>query len=266
MLLPRVMTAVAGIPLLLWIIHRGGLPFTVFTVGVAALALHEYGLILALGRRPLQAWTALAAGSAVALAVAWEAPLAPIFAAVMVGAVLREMFSAEHSLDRLGLTMFGILFLGLPLAHLALIRDLRPIGEAATFLLFVTVWAMDSAAYAVGKTVGRTPLAARLSPKKTWEGAAAGLAAALAVVLAMRAGFLKEALTLPQAVTLALIIGVLGQLSDLAESLVKRAVGVKDSGALLPGHGGVMDRFDSFILCAPAVYYFLLWVQAGGGA
>ncbi len=264
MLFPRVLTAVVGIPLLLWVIHRGGLPFTVFTVGVVVLSLHEYGVILCLGRRPLQTWTAVLAGGLVALAVAWELPLVPVLALVVVGTVLREMASREHSLDRLGLTFFGVLFFGLTLPHLSLIRDLRPIGEKAAFLLFVTVWVMDTAAYAVGKAVGRHPLASVLSPKKTWEGAAAGLAAAALCVLAIRGAFLKEAMTVPQALALALVIGVLGQVSDIAESMVKRAVGVKDSGALLPGHGGVMDRFDSFILAAPAVYYFLVWIGAGG--
>jgi phosphatidate cytidylyltransferase len=142
-------------------------------------------------------------------------------------------------------------------AHLALIRDLRPHGEAFAFLTFAAVWTMDTAAYAAGRGFGRHALAPVLSPKKTWEGAAAGFAAAVGVSLLFQRFMLRDAATPLQAAGIGVIIGTMGQLSDIAKSIVKRDVGVKDSGALLPGHGGVFDRFDSYILCAPAVYYAL---------
>jgi phosphatidate cytidylyltransferase len=116
---------------------------------------------------------------------------------------------------------------------------------------------MDTAAYFVGKGFGSHALAPVLSPKKTWEGAIGGFAAALAVCAAFSHWSLKDALPLPFALGVGAVIGVTGQISDLAESMVKRDAGVKDSGALLPGHGGIFDRFDSYILCAPAVYYLL---------
>jgi phosphatidate cytidylyltransferase len=155
------------------------------------------------------------------------------------------------------LTLFGALFAGWMPAHLALIRDMRPNGEVFLFMTFLSVWCMDTAAYAVGHAMGKHPLASLLSPKKTWEGAIGGFAAALGVCALFSHFSLKEALPLPWALAAGAVIGVSGQLSDLAESMVKRDAGIKDSGALLPGHGGVFDRFDSFIFCAPAVYYFL---------
>jgi phosphatidate cytidylyltransferase len=167
------------------------------------------------------------------------------------------MSQPVHSLDRVALTLFGALFAGWMPAHLALIRDLRPHGEAFAFLTFAAVWAMDTAAYAAGRGFGRHALAPVLSPKKTWEGAAAGFGAAIAVCLAFQKFKLSESVTPLQAVVIGVIIGSMGQLSDLAESMVKRDAGAKDSGALLPGHGGVFDRFDSYILCAPAVFYAL---------
>jgi phosphatidate cytidylyltransferase len=124
-------------------------------------------------------------------------------------------------------------------------------------MVFVTVWVMDTAAYAAGHAMGKHLLAPVLSPKKTWEGAVAGFVAALGVCLAFQHFVFKDALPVLIAGTIGVLIGVTGQLSDLAKSIVKRDVGVKDSGALLPGHGGVFDRFDSYFLCAPAVYYFL---------
>ena len=258
MLLPRVLTACVGIPLLLGLIHRGGLSFAVFVAGIAALSLYEYGVILEIGRRPVQRALVIVLGTALALCQAVGGPAAPAFALAVAVVMLREMAASPHSLDRLALTMLGIVLLGWMPAHLALIRDFRPYGERLTFMFFVSVWVMDTAAYAAGKTFGRHKLAPELSPKKTWEGFFAGLAAASATIFAFRASA-PEMLVPARAAALCVVIGVGGQLSDLAESMIKRAVGVKDSGALLPGHGGVMDRFDSFLLSAPIVYYCLIF-------
>lgn len=257
MLLPRVLTAIVGIPLMLYLVHAGGVAYAVFIVAVSVLCCYEYAMMLRLGGRPVQFVPAVAAGGALAACAALGGPLPLALAASATVVVLVEMASKQHSLDRVALTLFGALFAGWMPAHLALIRDIRPHGEAFAFLTFTSVWAMDTAAYAAGRGFGRRPLAPVLSPKKTWEGAAAGFAAAIAVCLAFQKFKLHEAVTPLQAVLVGVVIGVMGQLSDLAESLVKRDAGIKDSGALLPGHGGVFDRFDSYILCAPAVYYAL---------
>ncbi len=245
---------------MLLLIHWGGLSFTLFVGGIVALSLYEYGLILHLGGRPVQRFNVVLAGTALALCLSWGGPVAPLLSALVAWLVAREMLSREHSLDRLALTLFGAVFLGWMLAHLSLIRDFRPEGRRITFMLFLAVWFMDIAAFALGKSMGRRKLASNLSPKKTWAGAAGGFLASVGVVVAFSALWLPEVLPMPAAVGLGVIIGVCGQLSDLSESMIKRAVGAKDSGALLPGHGGVMDRFDSFILSAPAVYYYLYLV------
>ncbi|HEX4046766.1 MAG TPA: phosphatidate cytidylyltransferase [Elusimicrobiota bacterium] len=257
MLLPRVLTAIVGIPLLLLLVHQGGAAFSLFVVGISTLCCYEYALVLRLGGRPVQFATTVVLGAALAACAALTAPLGLTLTAGVASVALVEMFSAVHSLDRAALTLFGALFAGWMPAHLALIRDLRPHGEAFLFMTFVSVWCMDTAAYAVGRSVGSRPLASVLSPKKTWEGALGGFAAALGVCALFSRFELHDALPLPWALAAGAVIGVTGQVSDLAESMVKRDAGVKDSGSLLPGHGGVLDRFDSFILCAPAVYYFL---------
>ncbi|MBI5202281.1 MAG: phosphatidate cytidylyltransferase [Elusimicrobia bacterium] len=268
MLLPRVLTAMVGVPLLLWLIHLGSLPFVAFVVCVATAALYEYALLLWVGGRGIQRFTCVAGGGLLALAVALGSP-GPgramqgglpglLITAVVLVAMFREMFRSEHSMDRAALTLFGVFFVGWTLAHLALIRDLRPHGEQFTYLLFVTVWIMDTAAYFVGKRFGRHKLASVISPGKTWEGAAAGFVGAILVGLAAQRFWMADAMTPALAASLGMMLGVVGQASDLAESVVKRAVGAKDSSALLPGHGGILDRFDSFLLAAPMMYYVLI--------
>lgn len=270
MLLPRVLTALVGIPFLLYVIHVGSLPFVAFVTAVATLALYEYALLLWLGGRGIQRVTCVVGGGLLALTVALGSPgpgramqgglAGLVITALVLASILREMLRKEHSLDRAALTVFGALFVGWTLAHLALIRDLRPHGEGLTFLLFITIWIMDSVAYFVGRSFGRHKLAPAISPGKTWEGAAAGFVAGVAAVLVARRFWLADALPLPAAATLGVLLGVVAQASDLAESVVKRAVGAKDSSNLLPGHGGVLDRFDSFLLAAPMMYYVLiLW-------
>lgn len=257
MLLPRVLTAVVGIPLLLYLVHAGGVAFGVFMTGVSALCCYEYAMVLRLGGRPVQWVPTVLVGSALGACAAFGGPLGLTLTLGAALVALVEMAMPTHSLDRAALTLFGAVFAGWMPAHLALIRDMRPHGEALLFMTFVTVWCMDTAAYFAGHAFGRHALAPVLSPKKTWEGAFAGFVAALAVCAAFSRWTLKDALPMPWALGAGALIGVTGQLSDLAESMVKRDAGIKDSGALLPGHGGVFDRFDSFILCAPAAYYFL---------
>lgn len=262
MLLPRVLTAIVGIPLLLYLVHAGGVAYALFIVAVSALCCYEYALMLRIGGRPVRVVCTVVVGTALSANLALGGSLAPALAAGIVLVILVEMFSKVHSLDRVALTLFGALFAGWLLAHLALIRDMRPHGEAFALLTFASVWVMDTAAYAAGRSFGKRPLAANISPKKTWEGAGAGFLAAVAVCVAFQKLNVfgisaQDELTPASAVAIGVVIGAMGQLSDLAQSLVKRDAGVKDSGALLPGHGGVFDRFDSYILCAPAVYYVL---------
>lgn len=242
---------------MLYLVHAGGVAYGLFVVAISTLCCYEYALMLRLGGRPVQFVLTVALGAALAACAALGGPLPAVLAGGAALIVLAEMAAKEHSLDRVALTLFGALFAGWLPAHLALIRDLRPHGEAFAFLTFAAVWAMDTAAYAAGRGFGRHSLAPTLSPKKTWEGAAAGFAAAIAVSLAFQKFMLHDAVSPLMAVGIGALIGTMGQLSDLAESMVKREAGAKDSGALLPGHGGVFDRFDSYILCAPAVYYAL---------
>ncbi len=129
-------------------------------------------------------------------------------------------------------------------------------GAGTVMAVFVTIWMCDTAAYFTGLSVGRHKLFERVSPKKTWEGAMAGFLAAVVVML-LAQHFLLDYLSLFHAAMLGVIIGLFGQLGDLVESRFKRDAGVKDSSALIPGHGGVYDRFDSVVFVAPLVYLYV---------
>jgi phosphatidate cytidylyltransferase len=267
MLLPRVVTALVGIPLILYLIHLGGLPFLLFTSILAVLAAHEYALMLWIGGRGVQRWLTTAGAGLLALAVGLSGPVAAkapapgvglnhlAVTAILLACLLREVMRREHSLDRAALSVMGALFIGWPLGHLSLLREIPSTGETLTYLLFASVWMTDTAAYAIGRAFGRSKMAPVLSPKKSWEGAAAGLLAAILTMWLGQGLFLSEALKPRLALALGLLIGTLGQASDVTQSLVKRASGVKDSSSLLPGHGGIFDRMDSFLLLAPMFYY-----------
>jgi phosphatidate cytidylyltransferase len=154
---------------------------------------------------------------------------------------------------------FGVLYVAWLLGHLILVRRL-PEGIFLVFFLFLVTWANDTGAYFVGSLWGRTPLAPRISPKKTWEGMVGGGIASVAAAFACRAWFL-ESLSAADALLIALMVGVAAPLGDLCESVLKRSAGIKDSGAIIPGHGGILDRVDSLIFTTPAFYYYLQCVR-----
>ena len=132
-------------------------------------------------------------------------------------------------------------------------------GGLTVITIFVAVWMCDSAAYFVGRWRGRHPLFKRVSPNKTWEGAIAGFVAAVGTFLLLQAWFLPY-LTFAEGLFCGVAIGVFGQIGDLVESLLKRDSGVKDSSVLIPGHGGILDRFDSLVFVAPVLFVFLDFV------
>ncbi len=132
-------------------------------------------------------------------------------------------------------------------------------GWMTVMSVFAAIWICDTAAFSVGRKLGKHKLFERVSPKKTWEGAVAGFVFAIATFLAARALVLPY-LTMGEAAVCGCIVGVFGQLGDLAESLLKRDAGVKDSSGFIPGHGGVLDRFDSLLFVAPLMFLYLDFV------
>ena len=146
------------------------------------------------------------------------------------------------------------LYLGLPIGAMISIRDSR--GREALFLLMLTVVMSDTAQYYSGRAFGRTPLAPRISPKKTVEGAVGGFVFG-ALLMAVVGNWWLPAVPLPLRTLLGVAVVALGIAGDLFESMLKRSAGVKDSSALIPGHGGVLDRIDALLFAVPAYYLYL---------
>ncbi|HTP41574.1 MAG TPA: phosphatidate cytidylyltransferase [Nitrospiria bacterium] len=191
---------------------------------------------------------------------------APVITALLAGGVtavlLVELFTGRRlatALPAWGFWLFGALYLGVMLGHLVLLRSLERGADVVLFVLTVT-WVVDSAAYFVGRRWGRHPLAPAISPKKTIEGAVAGLAGGVVTALVLRAWW-TPALSGLDSFGAGVLLGCAGQLGDLAESMFKRRAGVKDSGGWIPGHGGLLDKVDSLVFAAPTFYYYLLWVK-----
>src|SRR5579862_1821476 len=172
--------------------------------------------------------------------------------------VLTSRQPVAESMGAISSSSAALLFIVFPLSTLIRIHGSGPIGRQLLLFTLVLVWAGDTLAYFVGRSIGRLPMASRLSPKKTWEGAIANLAGSILVALVF-----TRWLDLPtrDVLVLAALANIAGQAGDLLESAYKRSAGVKDSGTILPGHGGMLDRIDALILAAPVVWYYFQWLS-----
>lgn len=282
MVLPRVLTALAAAPVFLWVLWLGGLPFLTFLFFLLFIGLWEFHSMAEEGGHATQSWWGIALGLVLAAAfflsgVRADLPFArqaPSFALslAMALAVFREMARRDKSVSmlRLGMTAAALILVAWPLSFVGLLRELRGAGEhynvGRDALIFLTalIWTQDTTAWAVGRSIGKHRMAQFISPKKSWEGAAGGIAGAVLIALILRESFFPRLFGRGEAAVVAVVMGVLAQASDLAESLIKRCFGVKDSSQLLPGHGGVLDRFDSFLLSTPFLYFYLIVTGRAG--
>lgn len=210
-------------------------------------------------------WFGLLLGALVCLRHAAEWIPAALLAGAILLLALIPFRLEERPIESVGVTLLGVVY---PAALSATLIDVRNatgygISDAEAFYLTLTVlvliWSTDTFAYFVGRSLGKRPLAPAISPKKTWEGAIGGAlgTVVLAIILKLT---LIDFLPWAHVLAIAFICGAVSQVGDLAESWIKRSVGAKDSGNLLPGHGGVLDRIDALILAVPLVYLYLLTV------
>jgi phosphatidate cytidylyltransferase len=292
-LLKRIATAVVLIPIVLVLILRAAVPvLAVVSCLVALLTIREFlELTQSYGAKPMPLPTyLLTALFFLALGILSDSPLLSTgkfliimgFAAAiapfvfltrtMHGEDLRSGYPAAAA------SVFAFTYVALPMGMLV---QLRQLSEGAFYLLYLllVVWAGDIFAYFVGKSMGRHLMAPRISPKKTWEGAAASLVASVAVgwllfhyalplsSALLRAGLIErrdgifglEQPAMGPIIVLTVVLNIAAQLGDLVESLIKRGAGVKDSGAILPGHGGMLDRIDALLFAAPVLWYYAAW-------
>jgi phosphatidate cytidylyltransferase len=179
-----------------------------------------------------------------------------IFATVVIAFVVFGFSDARPSATAaISLTLLGVVWVGGGLASFMLLREIPENGRLVVFTVLIAVFADDTAAYFVGRTIGRHKMAPTVSPGKTWEGFAAGALASIAV--AFFALYEQDFLTIWQSLVLGMLIAVAGPLGDLFESALKRDMQVKDTGRVLGGHGGMLDRVDALLFVAPAVYFLL---------
>lgn len=265
--LQRLITALAIIPAVLAMIWVPALAqvFVVFVAALAWLGLREFHAMAKARGLATQPAAGAAAGAAVVLATWWPEPAwvaLVLFLAVM-AVILAHLAGGAHTLPGLAASVLGVVYVGWFPAHFPLVHRASPEGPGLVMLLAVAVVLSDTGAYFAGRALGRHKLAPVLSPNKTWEGAVGGIVAALcgmAILHAMRQGLGWTALP-DWAVAKYLVVGALlavaAQVGDLLESMLKRDAGVKDSGTIFPGHGGVLDRCDGFLLAAPLLYLLL---------
>ena len=178
-----------------------------------------------------------------------------VFIYVFAESIFRAKVDGELITVTLKLT--GILTIGWVLGyHLILLRNAEPVGRHLIFLLCATVWGSDTGAYLVGRAFGKHKLGTPVSPRKTVEGTIGGLVVGTFIGFGLGIFLLKDTFSWLDTVFIGLLLSVLGQLGDLSASLMKRTAGVKDSGDVIPGHGGFIDRCDSLIFSTPALYYY----------
>jgi phosphatidate cytidylyltransferase len=269
----RVITAAVLIPLVLLLLLRGSLLLVVLgTALVAGLATWEYISIAdAHGARIPRNLVLLAI--AVLFAATFHNRFMVLPAIGLCSLVLLIVCSFRSPLERVlpdtAFSVFGLIYIGLTLATVPLVWAQQD-GPSLLVFLFCIVWTGDTAAMYVGRKFGRSKLSPRISPNKSWQGSAASLGGSLligaALVALARSLENRSIFTLHFAgplahwLGLAVVLNLFAQVGDLVESAIKRGAGVKDSGAMLPGHGGILDRIDALLLAAPVLWY-AQWIQ-----
>jgi phosphatidate cytidylyltransferase len=256
--LNRIVVALALLPVVLGAVYLGGWWLFALVVLAALLSLHEYWL-MARSLAPLA--PAGYVGGVLALLGAQLSGVTWLLGGVLVTFVLAFLLKAisearAASTAAISGTVMGALWIGGGLAFLLLLRHLPTHGRLALYTVLLAVWAGDTLAYLGGRLLGRHKMAPATSPGKTWEGFLFGTAAT--VFVSFVALYKQHFLSIPQSIALGAIIALAGPLGDLFESLLKRDAGVKDSGRLLGGHGGMLDRLDAFFFAAPAAYFAIL--------
>ena len=294
-MLKRIATAVVLIPIVLALILRAPVALLAVVVGIVALlTIHEFlRLTEAHGVRPM-GWPTYALTGLFFLTLAVDSgsdtPLLSTgkflvtlgFAAAIVPFIFLSRAMREGELrggyPAAAASVFAFTYIALPAAMLVQLRQ-QWAGAFYLLYLLLVVWAGDIFACFVGKAIGRHWMAPRISPKKTWEGAAASLVASVGVgwllfhyALPVSSGLLRWGLierrdglfglerpAMGPVIILTIVINIAAQLGDLVESLIKRGAGAKDSGAILPGHGGMLDRIDALLFATPVLWYYAVW-------
>jgi len=261
----RIIVGLIGIPLGLLAIYIDGLVFNVLILAISSVALYELYLLALKRNYKINLLLGIIIGAFPIILLITEINnitaehfiyLIPILTIII---LMYFLFNKkEDTLLRIGTFFVGFFYVSIPFFILTLLRNLED-GFFYTILTFITIWVCDSGAYFIGRRFGKHKLMPNVSPKKTIEGAIAGfiLSSIFFIISSM---LLIDGISLLLSILLGTMIGLFGQIGDLVESKIKRIAAVKDSSNLIPGHGGILDRFDSPIFVIPLVYMILkLW-------
>jgi phosphatidate cytidylyltransferase len=263
MLRTRALSAAVLIPLVAGLTYAGGWLLAAALLVVSVRAAYEFfHLMKDGGYRPSLAAATLIMASLLVIA---RFPDLNLLGLVLTASVILTLIwhllkpPEGQPTQSWALTLGAALWLGWLISHFVQIRDLSPdfglgLGTRWLILMFLATWVNDTAAYFVGKAIGRHPCCPYLSPKKTWEGTIGGWIGGLVATTLL--GYWLVDLTWVQGLGLGVLVSTVAPFGDLAKSMIKRQMGVKDFSALIPGHGGMFDRIDSLLFVAPVVYYF----------
>lgn len=257
----RIISALVALPLVIFLVQLGGWPFACLILGVGAVCLSEFATMVLPGDR-LGRFVTVGVGLIMLLlgllgrfsggdAVAWFG-LAPI---ALLTFFLFRTGDMTTVAPRAGLASLAVLWAGFLLVGTAALRFL-PRGEAWLYLVCVLAWASDTGAYFAGRFFGKRKLYEKVSPKKTWEGAVGGVVTATIGAFVLQWALGAPRIPVGHLAVLAPVAAAFGQVGDLAESLLKRSMGVKDSGRIMPGHGGLLDRVDAVLFIGPIVFLY----------
>lgn len=252
----RILMAFVGIPLILGSAYLGGVYFLIFSIIVSSLALWEFcSMFEKKGFAPLKYLGLIISVGMIIISESDSNFFESIFlaAAILISSV--EIFRKEKTPINSVILIFGIVYIVFPFIMLNILNIL--LAGNIVICIFILIWTCDTAAYFGGRFLGKSQLSA-ISPKKTWEGAVSGFIFTIIISLIIHFIF-PERLRLTDAIALGLIVGILAQVGDLFESLLKRYCGVKDSSDIIPGHGGILDRFDSLLFVTPVIFVYFIF-------
>jgi phosphatidate cytidylyltransferase len=257
--LQRILTAIVLVPTVLGVVIFA--PPIVLGLAAAALTIGTLREYLDVAEKanlaPLRLPAYMMAGLLVMLAAfGWQVSLEPLFVVTALTLLILAGRDLVTTAGGSASTVFGVLYIGLPFAMLVELRE-QPRGRWLALYVLVMIWIGDTAAYYGGRFLGRGgihKLAPRISPGKTWEGTITSVVVVMGSGYAYMRYFFPE-LSAPISLSIAATVNIAGQIGDLAESALKRGAGVKDSGTLLPGHGGLLDRVDALLFAIPVLWY-----------
>nr|HPL98669.1 phosphatidate cytidylyltransferase [Bacillota bacterium] len=264
MLKTRVLSALLGIPLIIFILYSGGLYLYLFTAAVSLTGLFEY--YRALSNININTNKIFGYIIVVLYYIMFLLPIAfnrPGFliALSVITLLIYEIISQKHSFTEISINIFGIAYIPFLFSHLLFIENLR-YGNIILWLPFLTAWFTDTFAYFIGIYMGRRKLCPAISPKKTVEGALGGIAGSVAfsIITGIILNNYGIEIRLIHFIITGFLCGIASETGDLAASYIKRYAGVKDFGNIIPGHGGILDRFDSILFTAPIIYYYFVLI------